>query len=165
MDHSLPAVNPVTYAPLHTFVDWLRETDDHASYHVALIDRAERCLVAGNSSANEASSVAEKLERWRYQHLHQHAFRLSSRDEAFVGALNLIANQLAGRTSLSLRQTFHTIHNASLESKLFQEAAETIDPQYPLDLLKNRARQLTVDHFSTTDQEHSVDSPRWQMLL
>ena len=38
----MQTLRPETHPPLHTYADWLRDTDDHAEYHLALIERVER---------------------------------------------------------------------------------------------------------------------------
>jgi 2-iminoacetate synthase len=160
----MQTLRPETRPPLHTYVEWLRDTDDHADFHLALIERVERAWDA--CAVNEEShSLAEKLDRWRYQHLHERGLQLSPRDEAFVDALDLTANRLAGRAKRPPRQTRQSIHDASLDTGSIRRAAETLDPQYPLEQLIDQAYRITADHFGTpAEVRPGVILPR-RMLL
>ncbi len=62
--------------PLGELADWIRATDRRASWHLPLLERARRIL-AGKQDAPQAQrqDLADQLERWRYQHLDQHAGR------------------------------------------------------------------------------------------
>ena len=75
---------------LSSFADWIRKTDDHAAHHLALLEEVDHALSTLDEIApNERRSLAQKLERWRYQHLNEYADELSARNESFVDALDL----------------------------------------------------------------------------
>ena len=77
---------------LNRFADWLRETDDHALYHLGVLVEVELASRAGGEiTPEERRGLAGKLERWRYQHLNQHADELDTRDQEFVDSLDVVA--------------------------------------------------------------------------
>lgn len=158
-------MNSKSSHPLRTFVDWLRVTDEHADHHVALIERVEDCLGAHFLANDETKSLADKLERWRYQHLHQRASRRSSRDEDFADALHLTATQLAGRRCRSPRRTHLTIFESPHDTNSLRAGADALDSSYPLEQLIIQASQVTADYFGTIGCEQPADLPRRKMLL
>jgi len=109
--------------------------------------------------------LAHKLERWRYQHLNEHALDLSPDDEAFVDTLDLAANELAGRAERPPRRTRHAIYNVSLDTNAIDAAVETFDPCYPLQRLVERATRLTQENFSTSDPEETTHVANRRMFL
>lgn len=165
MGHCMQTVDPESHPALATFADWLRETDDHADHHLALIRQVESCLGECDSATEESRLLAEKLERWRYQHLNECGAGRTSRDEAFVDSLDISANRLAGRPPRPPRRTFHATHDSSLETDLLREAAEMIDPQYPLEELIDRACRITAEQFGPLAPGQAEDLPRRRMLL
>ncbi len=85
-----------TLPELESFSDWIQATDDHAEHHLTLLARVERALASPAAvSAAERASLAQKVERWRYQHLNEHAGALSAENEAWIDALDIAARQLA----------------------------------------------------------------------
>jgi len=150
---------------LTEFADWIRETDDHADHHLALMEQVEGMFQAGVLGDAVSRKLAEKLERWRYQHLHERAPELSAQDELLVETLDQAANHLAGRPARPPRRTRHAIHDPSLDTDSMRDAAEMLDDDFPLSRLIERARQLTETHFGTPCPDRTGTPPRRRMLL
>jgi len=155
-----------TLPELEAFADWIQATDDHAQHHLDLLSRVERALdTSAAASPAERASLAQKVERWRYQHLNEHAGALTPQDEAFVDTLDGVARQLAGRGRLAPRRTRHAVRDPGLDTDSIREACAAIDPAYPLAPLTDRARQLTQQHFPGTPQAGSELTVRHRILL
>ncbi len=159
-------MSTVTLPELGRFADWIRATDDHAEHHLALLSRVERAWdsTAAGSPA-ERISLGQKVERWRYQHLHEHAGALTPQDEALVDALDGAARQLAGRGHLAPRQTRHAVHDPKLDTESLRQACAALDPSYPLAKLIERARQLTQLHFPGAAGSRPEHAAGHRMLL
>lgn len=132
---------------LSSLTDWIATTDDHATHHFELLARVVAALDAADAPLAERVALAQKLERWRYQHLNEHWGAMTPRDETLVDALDTAARRLAGRPELPPRQTRHAVADSRWDSPSIQQARTVLDPAYPLDLLVQRARQLTQQHF------------------
>jgi 2-iminoacetate synthase len=151
---------------LSSFADWIRETDDHAEHHLALLSQVDRLLGARSDSISpESRSLAQKLERWRYQHLNESASSRSSQDDALVDALDVVSRRLAGRPPLEPRGTRHAIHDSLLRSTSVDAALTALEPSYPLVDLTERATQLTCDNFATGRCADAMEPPQRPMLL
>lgn len=128
---------------LNRFADWLRETDDHALYHLGVLVEVELASGEGEAiSPEDRRCLASKLERWRYQHLNEHAGEFDERHEEFVDSLDVVANRLAGHKPRSPRATRHAIHDEWWESDL-GETVSWLPPDVPLKDLEDKARELT----------------------
>jgi 2-iminoacetate synthase len=155
-----------TQLELGSFVDWIRQTDDHAAHHLALLARTERALGAlPGTPAAERDRLAQKLERWRYQHLNEHARSLLPEDEALVDALDWAARQLTGRDGQAPRHTRHAVHDPAWETASIRRACTVLDPAYPLPELIERAARLTCDNFAADPLPPSASPQRRRMLL
>lgn len=151
---------------LKSFADWIRETDDHAVHHLSLLEAARHALDAFDEMApSDRHSLAQKLERWRYQHLNQHAPELTAQDESFVDALDLAANQLAGGADRAPRRTHQAVADSSFDTDTIEEAIEALDSDFPLDQLANRATELTVRTFGPPEMPEIAGLVRQRMLL
>ncbi|WP_425397938.1 hypothetical protein [Aeoliella sp.] len=157
-------MSSATVAPLSSFTDWLQDTDDHAAHHLAVIDRVSESLDSGMADPEAARELSDKLERWRYQLLSEHAGRLAPRDAELAVALNATSNVLADRAEFDTRATHHAVHQAGDEA-IAPEAVDAIDPEYPLEPLISRARQTTAANFAGDARTSVGAPPRWSMLL
>ena len=160
----LLAVSSVSIPPLGTFAEWLLDTDDHAEHHVTLINQVQQCLDDGQQATAAGAALAEKLERWRYQLLNEHGTQLAPRNAELAEALNVTANQLAGRSHRLPRDTYRAIHHQSNDSPAVAAALEVLDPEYPLEPLISRAQQQTAECFAIEPTAEAAQ-PRWPMLL
>ena len=130
---------------LNRFADWLRETDDHALYHLGVLVEVELASRAGEEiTQDERRCLASKLERWRYQHLNEHAGELDERHEEFVDSLDVVANRLAGYQPRSPRSTRHAILDESLESGSIGQAVALLLSRTTLSQLEEKARDATA---------------------
>ena len=83
---------------LSSFAEWVQATDDHATYRLLLLGRAVRLLCGEqHAPATDRRQLAAKIERWRYQHLNERRGHMAPEDCGLVDALDLAANDLAGR--------------------------------------------------------------------
>jgi 2-iminoacetate synthase len=155
-----------TVHELGSLADWIRETDDHAEHHLRLLADADGLMHATDRAVSEQSlRLAERLERWRYQHLNECGISRSPQDDILVDALDCAARQLAGRPLLVPRRTRHAVGDRTLDSPSIEEAVGMLDPSHSLDQLVDRARQLTCAHFAANGETQSPEPTRSRMLL
>lgn len=143
---------------------WIETHDDHAEYHVNLLRQVALALDdRSESSQEERDTFAQKLERYRYQHLNEHSAMLTEEDQALVDLLDLTANHLAGRPPRPARAPRHAIHDKNLETPTIQAAFQLLDPQVPLESVVAQATALTQANFSRcgslTDPGPNAESP------
>lgn len=152
--------------PLDSFADWLRKADEHAAHRLELAGRAER-LLTGQEQADEDQrlALAEKLERWRYQHLNHRAGDLTQADVELIESLDLAANELAGCSPRPARGARATINEASSESSPVSEAAWALDPATGVEELARRASALTAEHFGPANHGGCESIRKWRMLI
>ncbi len=126
------------------FLGWLQKVDDHAKFHLELLDKVELALATREQTAREdRRELAEKLRRWRYQHLNEHARVLDRQHEDFIDLLELSANELLGYVARPPRQTRHAIRDATLEAGSVAEAVALLHSDIALERLIGRAAELT----------------------
>ena len=161
-------MNPLAdqvHANLRSLADWIRATDKHAAFHLPLLDEAERLMSAPAAAcAAERSQLAERLERWRYQHLN-HVCPLQSEDEALLDALDRVANELAGGPQRPVRATRHAVFDPAYDDDAILEAADLLDPRVPWQAVSRRAEALTRQYFSIPPPAHSSAPAMRRMLL
>jgi len=110
-------------------------------------------------------SLAHKLERWRYQHLNEHAGELTELDESFVDALDLAASQLTSGPDRAPRLVRRAIHDPSFDTDAIRQAVGALDRGSPLDLLVARATELTLEQFGPHQRPESGAPVRQRVLL
>jgi len=137
-----------TLPELASLTAWIQTTDDHAEHHLALLARIEAVLESNAGSPAERSSLAQKAERWRYQHLNEHAGNLTAEGEGLLDALDLAAKRLSGRGHLPPRRPRHAVLDPHWDTPGIRAARAVLDPAYPLPRLTERAAQLTQQHFA-----------------
>jgi 2-iminoacetate synthase len=151
---------------LSSFAHWIRQTDAHAAHRLALVEEVERALDGpAEAGRGERERLAQKLERWRYQHLNEHAGALSPRHEDFVDTLDLAAKQLARRGVRSSRRTRHAVHDADLETASMGEALAALDSRTPLEESVRQAARLTRERWSAADPSEPNAAAKRRMLL
>ena len=152
---------------LNRFASWLRMTDDHAVYHLALLDRVGAALSSRDKGSPDGRrSLARKLERWRYQHLNQRAGALQPQDVDLVDALDVVGNKLAGRAPRPPRGTLKAIHDAVLETASLKEAVALLHSNAATEDLARRATELTCGDGAPQDEKgRSIVGPQRRMLL
>jgi len=154
-----------THPPLSSFADWIRATDEHSAERIRLAEQAEAALADRQAAPSvECLRLADRLERWRYQHLARRAGSLRPDDRRLVDALDLAANELAARRSRPPRSPRGALENASSDDAL-DEAVECLDPAVDLAAISERAAAMTREHFGARRAGQSSVPPRWRMLL
>lgn len=148
---------------LRSFADWVRTTDEHASHRLSLLQQAVG-LLAGerNATAQERLCLAEKLERWRYQRLNEQPGDLPPREQGLADALDLAANELAGREPRPPRATRAAIRDASEDTGSIAKALALLESDTSAEELTAQARTLTREHFSRPTSDGSC---KRRMLL
>lgn len=147
---------------LCSLADWVRSTDDHASHRLPILERAGQLLAGRDvASAKERQDLAEKLERWRYQHLNEHRGELPVRDQVLLDALDLAANELAGRAHRPPRAIRAALHDASLDTGTVGEALGLLESALTTEELARRAADVTEEHFGVA----TADGSRQRRML
>ena len=153
------------HPPLAPLYEWIRRVDDHADARIDLLHRVTAVL-GGECEIGQSGrlELADKIERWRYQHLNFRAGHLVSEDMQLLDALDFSANALAGRSARPPRRTRELLQDESLASGRIAEAWEMLDEAYPLDELIDQATCLTIERFGDATSKTSPGMGR-QMLL
>jgi len=136
---------PEAISSLERFEHCVREHHAHAAHRLDLLRRAQRMLEDPNSNRAERIELAERLERWRYQHLHDLEGELGAEDRQLIDALEQAAGELAQRGDWPARGTREAIADTAPVEPLDQ-AAPWLRPDTPLDELTAEARRLTDAH-------------------
>lgn len=152
------------------FAPWLLAGDPHAAHRLALLAEADKALAAAQpadaspgadvqpADAQRRQELADALERWRYQHLNEHAaaWPRSPAVQALADALDQTARQLAGRQlagrqpsspPLSPRNPRAAITDPAWAADAVGRALACLDPAVPLEEIEGRARLATQQHF------------------
>jgi 2-iminoacetate synthase len=82
-----------------------------------------------------------------------------------VDALDLVANQLAGRPDRAPRLTRRAIDDPSFDTDAIQQAVQALDRGAPLDQLVDRATKLTLEEFGPSNKSDFVGPVRQRVLL
>jgi 2-iminoacetate synthase len=153
-----------SHPPLSRFAKWIEATDEHASIRRRLIARVD-AILAGEQTAQreERGQLADRLERWRYQHLARRAGRFTAEDRGLAEVLDLAANELAGRDARPPRSPRQTVESTSRDDAL-AEAIQCLDPGADLAAVARRAAAITKENFGS-DVRGASAAPRWRMLL
>ena len=150
---------------LESFAAWIRETDPHAAHRLELLRRVQECLSRrGAVSPEVRRSLADRVERWRYQLLNERAGRLSTTDEALGAALDLAANDLAGRARRPPRSARRATTDRQPDSRAIADAMACLDPAVPLEDVIRRASELTMQHFGPLPTPVAPASARPMLL-
>ncbi|MCA9260094.1 MAG: radical SAM protein [Planctomycetales bacterium] len=157
---------------LRSFNDSVVANDDHASYRLALIAKAEALLESHSKDhVAERRKLADRLERWRYQRLRE-LLDEGDRDDPLLDALDDAARRLAGRAAAEPRRTLAAVRDHSdhlgtnaLQTFNLARACEALDPHYPLAELEARAAQLTADAFGVGEKSEESDATARTMRL
>ncbi len=137
-----------TEPPLGSFADWIRATDEHASARLETLAEAERLLTEAPEASVERQTLATKLERWRYRHLNARCGRLAPEDLGLVAALDLAANELAGRAARPPRWPRSAVEETTHDSRRIALAEMCLDPQTSIDEIAHQAAETSGEHFA-----------------
>jgi 2-iminoacetate synthase len=154
------------HPPLSSLAEWIRATDEHAPDRLQLVEQVESALSDPQSALpDDRLRLAQRLERWRYQYLARRAGELTPDDRRLVDALDLAANQLAGRDPRPPRAARATIENALGHDATEVEVMQCLDPTTDLTAIETRAEAITRERFGVPPARVSSSPPRWRMLL
>ena len=153
---------PLSLPPL---CEWIRRVDDHAEARIAVLEKAD-AILHGECGATESErhELADKIERWRYQHLNARSGSMASEDNCLLDALDLAAIDLSGRLPRPPRRTRELLSDDSLVTARMSEASERLDQAYPLNRLIDEATALTIEQFGEPSSQAVPGSGR-KMLL
>lgn len=130
-------------------IEFIRAEDPHAAYHLALLRQAEEfAQVESAPGTAEARRLAQRLERWRYQHLRERQGRWDERDWQLADRLDELARLLSAREPLPPRRTLQAILSPDFDPPGLPEAKAALDPRTPLEEICRKARELTEANFS-----------------
>jgi 2-iminoacetate synthase len=154
------------HPPLSFLAEWIRATDEHAPDRLQLVEQVESVLSDRQSAPPEDRlRLAQRLERWRYQCLSRRAGALTPEDRRLVDALDLAANELAGRDPRPARAARAAIENAPRHDATEAEVMRCLDPAADLSASERRAAAITHERFGVHPARASSAPPRWRMLL
>src|SRR5271157_1952431 len=125
--------------------------NDHPEVRLKLLTEVSRALEdCSRLMAAERGTLAEKVERWRYQLLNHNAGHLSDDQLELTQRLDLLMNQLSGsepRPPRSLQSILATTRSLPVSAEI--EAC--FDPGRPLQAVEDAARAVTDRHFAAGD--------------
>jgi len=148
---------------LRSFADWIRATDEHASYRLRLLQQAVQLLSGErDAAAQERLCLAEQLERWRYQRLKACSGNMPPREQGLADALDLAANELAGRVPRPPRAIRSVLRDISEDTSSIAEALALFESDTTTEELAAQATALTTKHFSLPTSDGSC---KRRMLL
>jgi len=152
--------------PLGSYADWIRATDVHASHRLELLQQAVRWLAdEEDASAGDRHDLAAALARWRYQLLNACCGQLAARDRGLAEALDLAANELAGRDPRPPRRPRAAIEPAGDRKDEIATVKACLDPAVALEDVTRRAAELTRANFGTPAAADGPGAGKRRMLL
>lgn len=135
---------------LASFLPFIHAVDSHASHRLALAERAQALLAESSPSPDaERLALADRLERWRYQHWGERICAWTGEDQRLSDALDLAAHRLRGGPARPPRQSRSAVA-ARDDDPAHAEARRWLDPATDLEQLIARAAELTARHFSVS---------------
>ncbi|MFW6125284.1 MAG: radical SAM protein [Pirellulales bacterium] len=128
------------------FADWVRTHHAHAGHRVHLLRQAQRLLEQGGGERPARLDLADRLERWRYQHLHEVEGRPSDADRRLIDGLDGLGRRVAGLRRRPPRATCEAVDSEGAAEAL-DRIERWLGPEAPLGPLTDTARRLTAEHF------------------
>ena len=149
-------INEMNLPPIAEFVELVKTTDEDADHRLLLVEQAAPVLyAAATATVDERESLAEKIERWRYQRLNRYGPTLSANELRLSAVLDLAARKiLQGQPSAPKSPRVGIYSEASSESEDQRsrpiagagfEAA--LDPHVSLEEIAREAAVVTLRHF------------------
>ncbi len=151
--------------PLGSFADWIRATDEHVSARLETLAEAERVLTEAPEAPVERQALATKLERWRYQHLNSRCGRLAPEDLGLVAALDLAANELAGRAPRPPRWPRSAVEDTTHGGRRITLAEMCLEPRTPIDEIVRQAAETTSEQFGPLAADGDSRATGRRMLM
>ncbi len=150
---------------LESFSAWIEQTDDHAAHRLGLVREVRELRALGDAASLAARrSLAERLERWRYQLLSTLSAQLDPTGEELAAALDLATNELAGRQRRSPRAARAAICSPGTDSTAIADAMACLDRGVGVEELSRRAAERTEEHFRATDCTGTLRGSRSMLL-
>jgi 2-iminoacetate synthase len=118
--------------------------NDHPEARLPLLQDAGRALEACGDVAQP--SLADRVERWRYQLVNHRSGRLSADESALAEGLDRLAARLWNR-----KRPLRGLRRALAEARPEASLVRAMDPSMRLDELEAEARALTLAHHGTAD--------------
>jgi len=144
--------------------DWIEAVDAHAPHRVPLLQRAEQVLSGDlDASPDARGRLAERLERWRYQHLDSCRDQPSPLHCRLADVLDLLANHLLGRPPRGPRCPRGALADTFRQPLELARAKQCLDRAVPVEAVISRANKLTREHFGVFDEQ--ARTLRRRMLL
>ena len=159
---------------------YLAERDPHFARHWELLREARATLEEDpNSSRKEisklaASPFAERVERLRYQLLHEREEVLDGDDFRAAEMLDVLFARLSGQRERTPRRTIQAVHDENMAAEAVARLEACLDRKRPLDDVLASAQRLTRELFSVCspvregqEQDHPAAdlSTGWRVLV
>ncbi len=128
--------------------DLVLRVNDHPEVRLKLLTEVSRALEdCARLVPTERASLAEKVERWRYQLLNHNAGHLNDEQSELTQRLDLLMNQLSGSEPRPPR--FLASYLATLRAQPLSEEIEgCLDPRRSLHAVEDASRAVTERHFA-----------------
>lgn len=161
----------------HFMLDWefleayLRRRDAHFATHWEWITDVRHelegnALPSGGAVADDVIRMAERIERLRYQLLHEHGDALEPSDYQAAELLDTLFGILTNRETTTVRHVRQVLGDVAFAQKAIAGLEWCLAPNVPLDEVLTSARQLTREHFGRrTDQGNLPGAASWPMFL
>lgn len=146
--------------PLSPLEEWIRAADPLARHHLPLLAEAQDVLDGRReASLEERRRLAQRLERWRYSHLHRHSGQLDPLARRLADVLDLAAGRLWGLRDRCPRWTGHAVREPAYDPPDVERALQVLDGAFPLAEAARRASALTRRWFP------AGGAPRHRILI
>lgn len=160
----------------HFTVDWdflkayLCQRDAHFTIHWDWITKIRHSLDMATSLKDDAANVigkdSERIERLRYQLLHERGENLDAADFQAAEMLDSLCAILTRRGTTSVRHLRRILDDPAFVPDAVAQLEWCMDPKVPLDRVLAASRRLTMEHFATaSDQSDRAGPAPWPMFL
>ncbi|WP_165220274.1 radical SAM protein [Aquisphaera insulae] len=144
MVHLMATTNPPGLAFEDDLQELIRRVNDHPEVRLRLLGEVSSALdVASPASEERRRSLAEKVERWRYQVINHRGGRLSEDQSELTRRLDLLELELDGsrpRPPRSLQAQLATIRERKIEDAALEAC---LDPRRRIEDVEREAAGLT----------------------
>lgn len=168
-------------------IDWdfleryLAERDPHFARHTELLREARAARLAtgtvgegGSGGGLCAGELAERVERLRYQLLHEREESLDELDYRAADLLDRLFAELSGQGPRPPRRSLHAVHDPALAAEAVSRLENCLDRKVPLEEVLASARRITQARFTPATRAPAVStglepshgtSIGWRVLL
>jgi len=160
----------------HFQLDWefleayLRQRDAHFATHWEWIQDVRRELEGnvvhlGGTVADPVIKMSERMERLRYQLLHERGDALDPSDYQAAELLDTLFGILTNRESAGVRHVRQVLEDVRFAREAIARLEWCLDPDVPLDKVLTSARRLTRESFGIQSHQTDSGSAPWPMFL